>query len=60
MNVYGLEVLVSEAVPRGTLHVISPPPAREDFASDAKWEAAYDEWWRGTTCWTVTNIGDEG
>jgi hypothetical protein len=56
-EILGLQVLVSEAVERGTLHVIAPAPERADFASDEAYERAYREWWRMANCWTVRNIG---
>lgn len=53
---WGLRVLVSDAVQRGNLHVIAPPPERDTFASDEAYETAYKDWWRRMNCWTVTNI----
>jgi hypothetical protein len=60
MEINGLKVIVDAAVDRGTIHGIRSPPAREKFASDDEYRAAYDEWWDTVHLWscTVINVGE--
>lgn len=57
MKLWGLEVIVSEAVEKGTMHGIkSPPPERREGEPDEAFQARYDEWWRTACLWTVRGI----
>jgi hypothetical protein len=38
----------------GTIHTLAPEPRREDYADEAAYVAAYDEWWGRMNFWTVT------
>jgi hypothetical protein len=55
-QINGLRCVISSAVEGGTLHVITAPPKREDYATEEEWEDAY---WRSYTwCSTILGIGD--
>jgi hypothetical protein len=51
-EINGLRSLVNTSF--DLLHSIRTPPERDSYPSDQAYEAAYDEWWIATHCWTGT------
>jgi hypothetical protein len=47
----GLKNLLASS---GPLHGIAASPARDVFATDADYQAAYDAWWLRTLRWNAT------
>lgn len=46
-QIYGVNVVTSEAIAPGTAFAVSAPPARLLFASEAAYQEALDRWRRG-------------
>lgn len=56
-ELYGFKAIISDSVENGTLHVISAPPRREDYATEQDYLDAY--WGQFAWAGKIVNIGGE-